>query len=307
MWKSRTQNAMAWKNEQWLKNNTAKKRTYTFYTPKNTMARKNPQKKNKNANARSKPRMCKNWNKQTRWPEERTQAKKHHRNKKPYTFWHPKNTTKTKQTPWQDEEAKQKTRTWTCAQNLVRVKFENTKQHGLKHAHRPKKNTETKKTRTRFDSPKNTTNKNKKTMAGGSQNNKNKNVRSKSSACKNWKRRTPWPDARTQTKKQAAKQNKCTFCHSKQHQQTKKQYAKARRRNPKQKSRTRTCAPNLVCVKQKRKHHGLMHGHRPKNKPPNKTNARFVTPKNTTNKKENAMARRWNQKKQQEHKHALKT
>ena len=74
-------------------------------------------------------------------------------------------------------------------------------------------------------------------------------------------------------------------------------------------TRTRTFAQNPVRVKiENAEHHGLMHGHRPKNKPPNKTNARFVTPNNTNNKKNNTPRHvEETQSKNQEHEHALQT
>ena len=109
---------------------------------------------------------------------------------------------------------------------------------------------------------------------------KNTNMRSKPSLCKT-KTQTPWPDAQTQTKKQAAKQNKCTFCHSKKH------YKQKGKRNgttlkPKKTKRTQTCAQNLIRVKkQNAKRYGLKRGHRPEDKPPQK-NTHVFTPQKTS-------------------------
>ena len=100
-------------------------------------------------------------------------------------------------------------------------------------------------------------------MAGrrNPKNNKNANARSKRSRCTNWKRKTPWPEARTQAKTQRHEKNP-TRLDTPKNTTNKKENTMAGQENL-GKQKERDCAPKSCPTNAK--HHGTQH-HFPKNK-----------------------------------------
>ena len=117
------------------------------YTPKNTtnkkettMAGQKTKTKNRNANVRSKLSPCKNSKHKTQWPEASTQANQQHRETKTLQVLTAQKTPLTKiKHDGRTKKPQKITRTRARAQNIIRVKIENAKHHGLKHGHMAKK------------------------------------------------------------------------------------------------------------------------------------------------------------------------